>query len=489
MTFPNAIFSARRITIAPLTVLLGYGVIFLQHPQALPVRGFAGLMGTLDALLLGLVQGLTEFLPVSSSGHLEIGKALLGVEGGGLAFSVVVHGATALSTVVVFRRDIASLLAGLFQAGTEGQVARRFAGLIVVSMLPVGVVGLLFKDAIEARLDGIWTRWVLALLFTAAGCWLGPNVMVAPVGRWGGCKRSWIGCAQAVAVLPGISRSGATIATALLLGVDREEAARFSFLMVLPPILRGDVGDEGLVEMARVRRRTRLDLWPSAHWPRLQRLVGVSVHDFLGEAQWPHRLSPFTVPWRAVPPCFPLIPMSPRYSLLILLAVLVTACNPSVQFDEPMPPSRWNLSNIPKAFRGDVARPGRRVWFIGKARTPSAPKTEGEQTLVNGEDFLLRRMAGHLVVSQPVAETGQWEVIVLRKQGTRWCWVNLKTTTPCWCASRPCWRRIRNIEAGTPSYKYTLLSPSAKEFKVLLKEQLYEEGDPVAFAEREVITP
>ena len=207
-------------------------------------------MGTLEALLLGLVQGLTEFLPVSSSGHLEIGKALLGVDGGGLAFSVVVHGDTALSTVVVFRRDIASLLAGLFQAGSEGQVARRFAGLIVLSMLPVGVVGLLFKDAIEARLDGSLDAVGLALLFTAALLFWAQRH-----GRSGGSV-GWmqaflIGCAQAVAVLPGISRSGSTIATALLLGVDREEAARFSFLMVLPPILGATLLEvKDLVEMA-----------------------------------------------------------------------------------------------------------------------------------------------------------------------------------------------------------------------------------------------
>ena len=193
-------------------------------------------MGALEAFLLGLIQGLTEFLPVSSSGHLEIGKALLGVQEGGLAFSVVVHGATALSTIVVFRNDIAALLRGLFQSGPDGLAARTYAGLILVSMVPVALVGLKFKDTIEARLDGHIDAVGAALLLTAALLYWAQRK-----GREGGevgwLQAACIGLAQAVAVLPGISRSGATISAALLLGVDREKAARFSFLMVLPPIL------------------------------------------------------------------------------------------------------------------------------------------------------------------------------------------------------------------------------------------------------------
>ena len=193
-------------------------------------------MGALEAFLLGLIQGLTEFLPVSSSGHLEIGKALLGVEEGGLAFSVVVHGATAISTMVVFRKDIVDVVSGIFRPGSEGDPARKFAGLVLVSMVPVGIVGLMFKEAIEARLDGHLGPVGIALLVTAALLWWAQRR-----GREGGQVGWWqaliIGLAQAVAVLPGISRSGATISAALLLGVDREEAARFSFLMVLPPIL------------------------------------------------------------------------------------------------------------------------------------------------------------------------------------------------------------------------------------------------------------
>ena len=193
-------------------------------------------MGALEAFLLGLVQGLTEFLPVSSSGHLELGKAVLGVDDGGLAFSVVVHGATALSTIVVFRRDIVSLVRGLFVSGEAGRTARGFAGLILLSMVPVGVVGLVFKDAIEARLDGHLGAVGAALLVTAALLFWAQR-RGREGGRVGVLEAGIIGCAQAVAVLPGISRSGATISAALLLGVDREEAARFSFLMVLPPIL------------------------------------------------------------------------------------------------------------------------------------------------------------------------------------------------------------------------------------------------------------
>ena len=219
-------------------------------------------MGAVEAFLLGLIQGLTEFLPVSSSGHLEIGKALLGVDEGGLAFSVVVHGATALSTIVVFRRDILEVVQGLFRSGEEGQAARKFAGLILVSMVPVGVVGLMFKDAIEARLDGHLGAVGAALMLTAVLLWWAQRRgrEGVPVGWF---QASVIGVAQAVAVLPGISRSGATISAALLLGVDRAEAARFSFLMVLPPILGAtalEVKDltEGAAEAASAVSSTAL---------------------------------------------------------------------------------------------------------------------------------------------------------------------------------------------------------------------------------------
>lgn len=189
-----------------------------------------------QAILLGVVQGLTEFLPVSSSGHIELGKAILGTGDAGLAFSVVVHGATALSTIVVFRRDILDLLIGLQLKGDAGRPSRDFAGRVLLSMVPLAFVYVFFMDALEARLDGHLGAVGLALMVTA-GLLFWAQRGGRSGGRLGGKQALIIGCAQAVAVLPGISRSGATISAALLLGVDRAEAARFSFLMVLPPIL------------------------------------------------------------------------------------------------------------------------------------------------------------------------------------------------------------------------------------------------------------
>ena len=189
-----------------------------------------------EAILLGVVQGLTEFLPVSSSGHLELGKALLGIQDAGLAFSVVVHGATALSTIVVFRKDILGLVSGLPRFSAEGEEARTFAAFVLVSMLPLAVVYVWFMDDLEARLDGHIEAVGAALIFTSALLYWAQKSGHRG-GRLGWLSVFLIGCAQAVAVLPGISRSGATISAALLLGIDRSEAARFSFLMVLPPIL------------------------------------------------------------------------------------------------------------------------------------------------------------------------------------------------------------------------------------------------------------
>ncbi len=193
-------------------------------------------MALWEAILLGVVQGLTEFLPVSSSGHIELGKALLGVEEAGLAFSVVVHGATAMSTLVVFRKDISALLVGLPSPGEKGKESRSFAGRILLSMVPLAFVYVLFMDEIEAKLDGEIGAVGVALMVTA-GLLFWAQRGGRSGGKLGAIQVLIIGCAQAVAVLPGISRSGATISTSLLLGVDRTEAARFSFLMVLPPIL------------------------------------------------------------------------------------------------------------------------------------------------------------------------------------------------------------------------------------------------------------
>jgi undecaprenyl-diphosphatase len=192
-------------------------------------------MTWIEALILGLIQGLTEFLPVSSSGHLEIGSVLLGLQNSdNLLFAIVVHLATALSTIVVYRRDIGKLVSGLLEF--KANESFTFSVKILLSMIPVGVVGVLWKDEIEELFSGNLLLVGSMLLVTA--------ILLAFshfVGKKSGevttLKAVVIGFAQAIAILPGISRSGATISTALLLGVEREKAARFSFLMVLIPIL------------------------------------------------------------------------------------------------------------------------------------------------------------------------------------------------------------------------------------------------------------
>jgi undecaprenyl-diphosphatase len=187
----------------------------------------------LSYLLLGLVQGLTEFLPVSSSGHLTLGQALLGLEQEDLTFTVLVHGATALSTLVVFRDDIQALVQGAFGKGEEGQRARTYIGWILLSAVPAAVVGLGFKDSIEALAS---PQFVGGMLCITAGILFFSQK--APSGNrpLQSGRALTIGLAQALAILPGISRSGSTIGAALLLGVSRKEAARFSFLMALVPI-------------------------------------------------------------------------------------------------------------------------------------------------------------------------------------------------------------------------------------------------------------
>lgn len=194
-------------------------------------------MTWIEALILGIVQGLTEFLPVSSSGHLELGKALFNLHldaSDSLTFDVIVHGGTALSTIVVFRHDILQIIRGLlkFQLNDE----TKYTFFILLSMIPAVVIGLLFKDEIEILFDGqvllvgimlIITSLLLFLADRAKNTTKSVNAFDAVV----------IGIAQAIAILPGMSRSGATISTSVLLGIDRERAARFSFLIVLPLIL------------------------------------------------------------------------------------------------------------------------------------------------------------------------------------------------------------------------------------------------------------
>ncbi|MBP7462835.1 MAG: undecaprenyl-diphosphate phosphatase [Bacteroidales bacterium] len=193
-------------------------------------------MNWYEALILGIIQGLTEFLPVSSSGHLEIGKALFGISGSeNLNFSIVVHGATVLSTILVLRHEILKLLTGLFKFRMNEETI--YVLKIAISMIPVLLVGILFKDIIKTLFDGsaIWFIGAM-LLVTALLLWLTTIIKPKekPLTYW---RALLIGVAQAIAVVPGISRSGATIATGLMLGTRKEEVAKFSFLMVLIPIL------------------------------------------------------------------------------------------------------------------------------------------------------------------------------------------------------------------------------------------------------------
>ncbi len=197
-------------------------------------------MNEVEALLLGLVQGLTEYLPVSSSGHLEIGKMLLGVdaEAGGLTFDIIVHVATVMATLVVLRREIVQLFKGLFQWKMNEET--RYVLNIIISMIPIGVVGLCFKDRIEALYADEHVRNVVVgvcLLITAALLTLTHFAKTETDKEISPLHAFIIGIAQACAVLPGLSRSGSTIATGILLGNSKQKLAQFSFLMVIPPIL------------------------------------------------------------------------------------------------------------------------------------------------------------------------------------------------------------------------------------------------------------
>ncbi len=208
-------------------------------------------MNEFDAAILGVIQGLTEFLPVSSSGHLELGKAILGddsIPSESLMFTVVLHAATALSTIVVFRKDIGEILAGLFQFKWNDETI--FSLKIILSMLPAVFIGLFFEEELEVLFGGNILFVGFMLLITALLLWLADKAKNTqkPVSY---SNAFVIGVSQAIALLPGISRSGATISTSVLLGNDKSRAARFSFLMVVPlilgkickDILSGDLGE------------------------------------------------------------------------------------------------------------------------------------------------------------------------------------------------------------------------------------------------------
>jgi undecaprenyl-diphosphatase len=205
-------------------------------------------MSWIEALILGIIQGLTEFLPVSSSGHLELGKAILGIEAEeSLMFSIAVHGATVLSTIIVFRKEILELFSGLFKFKLNEET--HYIAKIIVSMIPVGIVGVFLKDELKLLFDGNVILVGSMLLVTAA--LLAFTYYAKERDKKITYKNAFvIGVAQALAVLPGISRSGATISTGLLLGNKRPEVAKFSFLMVLLPIIGENFLDITSGEMA-----------------------------------------------------------------------------------------------------------------------------------------------------------------------------------------------------------------------------------------------
>lgn len=196
-----------------------------------------------EALVLGIIQGLTEFLPVSSSGHLEIGQALFGTAGEeNLTFAVVVHTATVLATIVILWREIAQLFKGTFYT-LEWNAEKDYVAKIFVSMIPVFVIGMFFKDEVEAFFGNGLLLVGICLIITACLLYLSEwlSKRIARKGKEGHevtyRDAFVIGLAQACAVLPGLSRSGTTIATGLMCGVKKESVAQFSFLMVLIPIL------------------------------------------------------------------------------------------------------------------------------------------------------------------------------------------------------------------------------------------------------------
>lgn len=193
-------------------------------------------MDILFAIILGIIQGLTEFLPVSSSGHLELAKTILGdtaIPKESMLMTVVLHFATALSTVVIFRKDLYKILKGLTSLKWNEEM--QFSVKIIISMIPAATIGVLFDDIIE----GFFNRKIMlvgAMLIITGGLLFLADKSKNTNKNVSFLSAFIIGLSQAIAILPGISRSGATISTSVLMGIDREKAARFSFLMVVPLI-------------------------------------------------------------------------------------------------------------------------------------------------------------------------------------------------------------------------------------------------------------
>ena len=193
-------------------------------------------MSKLEALFLGIIQGLTEFLPVSSSGHLELAKHLIGnqaLPGESLLFTVIVHFATALATIVIYKKEVLQILVGLSKR--ENNEEFKFSLSIIISMIPAAIVGIVFDDFIETLFNDQILLVGFMLLITGLLLAFANNATSGdkPLTYK---NAIFIGIAQAIAILPGISRSGATISSSILLGMDREKASRFSFLMVVPLI-------------------------------------------------------------------------------------------------------------------------------------------------------------------------------------------------------------------------------------------------------------
>ena len=200
-------------------------------------------MDYLIALVLGIVQGLTEFLPVSSSGHLEIVKGIFSTDFNpkeSLIMTVVLHFATALSTIFIFRKEILKIISGIFS--TKSNEERSFALKIIVSMIPAALVGIFFNDIIETLFDGKLILVGFMLIITGILLFFADKAK--PTNSEISISQSLlVGIAQAIAILPGISRSGATIATSVILGLDKTSSAKFSFLMVVPLIFGKVVKD------------------------------------------------------------------------------------------------------------------------------------------------------------------------------------------------------------------------------------------------------
>lgn len=190
----------------------------------------------LEAIIFGVIQGLTEFLPVSSSGHLEIAKFIFGdgaIKDQGMFFTVLVHFATACSTIVVFRKEIGTIFKGLFEF--KNNESFKYSVKIVLSMIPAALVGVFFEDEIDALFKGNLLLVASMLLITAVLLYLADKAKNTNK-EVSNSNALVVGVAQAIAILPGISRSGATISTSVLLGIDKTKAAAFSFLMVVPLI-------------------------------------------------------------------------------------------------------------------------------------------------------------------------------------------------------------------------------------------------------------